>query len=401
MDEDALVKIYGVAKKYLSGHDDPAKITQFPNIVPASTGVYLLASAQAWTSGFFGGLLWQWYAWSLDHPLLVPSAELERLARTWTVPLAVSAQKSSHDVGFLINNTFGADYELTGNNAALPTLIAAAENLLGRFSERTGFTRSWDRMGPYQDPTKTFLVIIDNMMNLELLFHASKITGRDEFAKAAVRHARSVAQKQVRSDGSVWHLLVCDPYSDQILERTTWQGYSDDSTWGRGQAWGIYGFAAAYRWTGIPLFQEKSIQMAEYFLEHLPKDGIPPWDFDAPEPAVKDTSAATIAASGMLYLTSTANSDQLAVSKYASRAKELIQNTLAYARSKPSSFTEKDGHLQIHDLGFESILMHATPNLSYRPPEQISDVGVVYADYYLVEAIRRLESLTARTETIE
>ncbi|KIW89437.1 uncharacterized protein Z519_09593 [Cladophialophora bantiana CBS 173.52] len=393
MDEDAFVKTYGVAIKYSTCHGSIPTITQFPNIVPPSTGAYRLAGPQAWTSGFFAGLLWQWYSWSLDHPLLVPSTELETLARTWTIPLAVSAQKSSHDVGFLINNTFGADYELTGNKAALPTLIAAAENLLGRFSDRTGFTRSWDCMGPYQDPNKTFLVIIDNMMNLELLFHVSKITGKQEFAEAAIKHARNVAQKQIRPDGSVWHLLVCDPHSDQILERTTWQGISDDSTWSRGQAWGIYGFAAAYRWTGITLFQEKSIQMAEYFLSRLPKDGIPPWDFDAPEPAVKDTSAATIAASGMLYLISTARPDQSALSKYLLRAKELVYNTLAYARSKPSSFTEKNGHLQIHDLGFESILMHATPNLSQRPPEQIFDVGVVYADYYLVEALQRLERL--------
>ena len=390
MDEDALLKIYGVAIKYERNKAGSIQPEKFPNIVPPSSGEYEFATADAWTSGFFAGLLWQWYAWSITHPLLVPSSELLELARSWTTPLCTSASKRSHDVGFLINNTFGADYELTSNIAALPVLIEAAQNLLERFSPTTGFTRSWDRQGPFQDPEKTFLVIIDNLMNLELLFHASRASGRMDFANAAIAHSRNTAEKQIREDGSHWHMIVCDTSSGDILERTTWQGYSDDSTWSRGQAWGIYGFAMAYHWTGISLFQETSMKMAEYFLSNLPADGIPAWDFDAPEPAEKDTSAATIAASGLAYLASSAPERPL-FRQYVSRAKDLISTTLAYARSPPVSYS-KEEDLQIIDLGHESILMHATPNLGKKPKRQISDVGVVYADYYLVEALRRLTS---------
>ena len=391
MDEDAFLKIYGVAIKYRGNEADSDQPREFPNIVRPSSGVYEFASREAWTSGFFAGLLWQWYAWSMTHPLLVPSSELLELARAWTTPLHASARKGSHDVGFLINITFGADYELTRNVAALSVLIEAAQNLLERFSPTTGFTRSWDRQGPWQDPDKTFLVIIDNLMNLELLFHASRVSGRMDFANAAIIHSRSTAEKQIREDGSHWSMIVCDTLSGEVLQRTTWQGYSDNSTWSRGQAWGIYGFAMAYHWTGISLFQETSIKMAEYFLSHLPADGVPAWDFDAPEPAEKDTSAATIAASGLIYLASNDLGHPLS-RHYISRAKDLVSTTLAYARSAPVSYSKKRG-LQIIDLGHESILMHATPNLSHKPKQQVSNVGVVYADYYLVEALRRLASL--------
>ena len=288
MDEDAFLKIYRVAIKYRGNEAGSFHPREFPNIVPPSSGVHESASREAWTSGFFAGLLWQWYACSITHPLIVPSSELLELARAWTTPLHASARKRSHDVGFPINNSFGADYELTRSLAALPILNEAAQNLLEHFSPTTGFTRSWDRQGPYQDPDKTFLVIIDNLMNLELLFHASRVSGNMNFANAATIRSRSTAEKQIREDGSHWSMIVCDTLSGEVLQRTTWQGYSDDSTWSRGQAWGIYGFAMAYHWTGISLFQETSMKMAEYFLSRLPTDGIPAWDSNAPKPAEKD-----------------------------------------------------------------------------------------------------------------
>ena len=391
MDEDAFLKLYGVAIKCRGNEAGPVQPRGIPNIISPSNGVCKFASREAWTSGFFAGLLWQWYAWSITHPLLVPSSELLGLARAWTTPLHASARKRSHDVGFLINNTFGADYELTRNTAALPILIEAAQNLLERFSPTTGFTRSWDRRGLYQDPDKIFLVIIDNLMNLELLFYASRVSGRIGFANAVITHFRSTAEKQIREDGSHWSMIVCDTLSGEVLQHTTWQGYSDDSTWSRGQAWGVYGFAMAYHWTGVSLFQETSMKMAEYFLNHLPADGVPAWDFDAPEPAAKDTSAATIAASGLIYLASNDPGHPLS-RHYISRARDLVSTTLAYARSAPVSYSKKGG-LEIFDLGHESILMHATPNLSHKPKQQVSGVGVVYADYYLVEALRRFASL--------
>ena len=197
--------------------------------------------------------------------------------------------------------------------------------------------------------------------------------------------------KSIREDGSHWSVIVCDTLSGEVLQRTTWQGYSDDSTWSRGQAWGIYGFAMAYHWTVISLFQETSMKMAEYFLSHLPADGVPAWNFDAPEPAEKDTSAATIAASGLIYLASNDSRHPL-FRHYISRAKALVSTTLAYARSASVSYSKKGG-LHTIDLSHESILMLATLDLSDKPKQQVFDVGVVYADYYLVEALRRLASL--------
>ena len=148
MDEDASLKIYGVAIKYMGNEAGSDQPRGFPNIVRPSSGVYGFASREAWTSGFFAGLLWQWYAWSMTHPLLVPSIELLELARAWSTPLHATARKRSHDVGFLINITFGVDYELTKDIADLSVLIEAAQNLLECFSPTTGFTRSWDRQGP-------------------------------------------------------------------------------------------------------------------------------------------------------------------------------------------------------------------------------------------------------------
>ena len=391
MAEDAFLKIHGVAIKCRVNEAGSVQPREFPNIVPPSSRLYEFASREAWTSGFFAGFLWQWYAWSMTYPLLVPSTELLELAWEWTTPLHASARKKSYDVGFLTNNTFGAEYEFTRNIAALLVLIEAAQNLLERFSPTTGFTWSWDRQGPYQDPDQTFLVIIDNLMNLELLFHASRVSGRMYFANAASFHSQSTAEKQIREDGSHWPLIVCDTFSGKVLQRTTWQGYSDDSTWSRGQAWGIYGFAMAYHWTGISLFQETSMKMAEYFLSHLPADGVPAWNFNAPEPAEKDTSAATIAASGSIYLASS-NIGYPPSRHYISRARDLVSTTLAYAHSALVPHSRKGG-LQIIDLRHESILMHATPNLNDKPNQQVSDVGVVCADYYLVEALRRSASL--------
>ena len=152
-----------------------------------------------------------------------------------------------------------------------------------------------------------------------------------------------------------------------------------------------YVLAIAYHWTGISLFQDTSMRTAEYFLSHLPADGVPAWDSDAPEPAAKDTSAATIAASGLIYLASSDPKHPLS-RHYIPRAKDLIRTTLAYARSGPLSYSKKGG-LEIIDLGHESSLMPATPNLSNKPKQQVSDVGVVYADYYLVEALHRFASL--------
>ena len=191
---------------------------------------WVLTHWQSWTDGFFPGILWQ---------LSIIDEDIVPLSREWTKSLATYATMPSHDVGFIINNSFGKGYRLTGKAEYLPTLKTAADTLSNRFNSNIGATRSWD-FGHY-----TYPVIIDNMMNIALLFEVAKSFNNTPFYSQAISHAKTSMMHHIRDDGTSFHLVDFD-LSGNIINKNTVQGLSKKSTWARGQAWGIHGFITSY-----------------------------------------------------------------------------------------------------------------------------------------------------------
>jgi rhamnogalacturonyl hydrolase YesR len=312
-----------------------------------------------WTSGFFAGVLWQLASHTKSELLVVE-------ARRWTEGLASQATISNHDLGFMIGNSFGLGYQHTGDPGLLPVLTTAAATLVARFDDRVGAIRSWN-FEPFQYP-----VIIDSLMNLELLFLVARLNQDPSLADIAVQHADKVRQNHVRNDGSSYHVVDYSASSGAVRWRGTHQGKSDSSTWARGQAWGIYGFTMVYRETGEQRFLEAAIQMADYFLANLPADGIPFWDFSADPGEPRDSSAAAIAASALWELANLAE-DDATCAQY-----KLVSLNLVEALQEPGFW--------VADTGLPALLGRATGHF---PQRSEVEVPIIYADYYLVEAMRR------------
>lgn len=311
----------------------------------------------AWTSGFFAGVLWQLYDCTGEQELLAQ-------ATRWTDGLRDQTAVPSHDIGLIIGSSFGRGHLSTGSEPYRKVMLEAARNLAARFDPRVGAIRSW--------AAYTYPVVIDNMMNLEILFWASRNGGSDSLAQVAAAHAATTARDHVRPDGTTYHVVDYDPESGDVLWRGTVQGLSDTSTWARGQAWGIYGFTVAYRETGEPLFLETACRVADAFLERLPDDWVPCWDFDAAclpgEP--KDASAAAVAASGLWELASLVD-DWTTSRRYRWASTALVDEL------------SSDGYSATRE-GLPALLLHSTGN---RPRHIEVDVPTIYAEYYFVEAL--------------
>ncbi len=313
-----------------------------------------------WTSGFFPGMLWYMYEYTKD-------TEWKKHAQQWTAGLEFEKYNSkTHDLGFMLYTSFGNGYRLTKRSHYKNVLIAAANTLITRYNPKVGCIQSWEQ-GKWKYP-----VIIDNMMNLELLFWASKITGNSKYATIAIHHANTTLKNQFREDGSSWHVLDYDPKTGNIRSKTTAQGYSDDSSWARGQAWGLYGFTMTYRETKDSTYLNQAEKIAEYIIQNLEKTKIPYWDFKAPYiPFVhKDASAAAITASALLELSSFSKKSHL----YCKIAEEILHQLctpeyLAKAKS--------NGNF---------ILNHS---IGHKPDNSEVDVPLIYADYYFIEALLR------------
>jgi len=311
---------------------------------------------QSWTDGFFPGILWQ---------LSLIDGTIESQASLWTLPLKQHAFMPSHDVGFIINNSFGKAYRVTGDPTYLLTIEVAAQTLANRYNPSVQATRSWD-FGSYQFP-----VIIDNMMNLSLLYAASNLFDVEPYYSTALNHAATTAKHHVRENGSSYHLVDFNNETGKVIGKSTVQGLNDDSTWARGQAWGIYGFTIAFIETGQNEFKEVAISMAKFFIDNLPNDHIPFWDFNVSngsEP--RDSSAAAIASAGLWLLSSQGIDKKL--------SNQFQQASLAITSSllTPSYFNS--------DLNYPALLLHATGN---KPSEKEVDTSLIYADYYFIEAL--------------
>jgi unsaturated chondroitin disaccharide hydrolase len=338
-----------------------------PSRFPRSTlanGTWRLEDSDTWTSGFFPGCLW------LMHGSTA-AAEWRSWATDWTAEMEGEKNDTgSHDIGFKIFCSFGNGYRLTGDPAWPSVIRAGAQSLSTRFNTVVGCTRSWNN--------RNFPVIIDNLMNLEILFWSARNGGDPAWYDMAVSHALRTRQDHVRVNGSTYHLVDYHPGTGAILSRGTVQGYSDQSTWARGQAWGLYGFTMAYRETGDSRFLETARLVADYFIDHLPADHVPYWDFDAPgipnEP--KDCSAAAIAASGLMELV-TFDPDGAARARYRDAASDILASlcTPAYLAEGSNS---------------SGILQHGVGN---KPSNGEVDVSLIYGDYYFLEALLRYQAL--------
>lgn len=325
-----------------------------------------------WTSGFFPGCLWLLYDITGETDYLTRAAQ-------WTNNLEQEAYTSNMDLGFMIMLSYGYGYQLTENPEYQPVILQAAESLAGRYDPNVGCIRSWD-WGVWQYP-----VIIDSMMSLNLLFWAADNGGPAYFKDIAIHHAAQIRKEHVRPDGGTYHVVDYDPQTGEVLDKMTWQGYARESTWARGQAWGLYGFTVAYQETNDPNMLDTAVLLADYYVEHLPNDAVPYWDFNAPDipDTPKDSSSAAIASSGLLQLSTLVN-DPIKQRQYIQTA----QNTLAAL----STSAAQNGYLA-EDLSeaalSPSILMHCCDH----SPAGRTDMGTIYADYYYLEALKRYDHI--------
>lgn len=317
-----------------------------------------------WCSGFYPGTLLYLYQQTGDEEML---QEAERIMG---VLEKEQYNKTTHDLGFMMYCSFGNAKEIAPKPEYKEILVNSAKSLSSRFDPEVGCIRSWDSR------EEDFIVIIDNMMNLELLFWATQETGDSSYYDIAITHANTTIANHFRPDYSSYHVLNYDPQSGEVKQKKTAQGYSDESAWARGQAWGLYGFTVMYRFTKDEMYLDQAEKIADFILSHpnFPEDKITYWDFNAPDiPAAKrDVSAATIIASALLELGDYTNDENK--EEYFNTAETIIKN-LSSATYKAEIGTNG---------GF--ILKHSVGHI---PQGTEVDVPLTYADYYFVEAMKR------------
>jgi len=340
-----------------------AQDTVFPKVTDPQTGAWKTTSESAWTSGFFAGCLWQLYQYT-------ERATHREYAQVFTDALFNQQFRShDHDGGFIILPSYGELLRIGKDSSAVAQLVQAAQGLSLLFDEQIGCTRSWD-WGNWNFP-----VIIDNMMNLELLFLATELSGQTSYAQQAISHADKTLENHVRSDGSTFH--VVDYNSDgSVAWQGTRQGWDDASTWSRGQAWAVYGFTLAYRYTGLQRYLLAAQKTADWFLAHLPADTIPWYDFSDPNiPEVsKDASAAAIVASALYELA------------------DFSETSRGYQAAADMLLTALVAEYLSAGTPHQSILQRASQWKD--DPER----GAIYGDYYVLQAAWRSQSSKATTQ---
>jgi rhamnogalacturonyl hydrolase YesR len=307
------------------------------------------------------------------------NAEVLRYAKEYTARVEQEKYTTdNHDVGFMIFCSFGNGYRLTGDLAYKEVINTASQSLATRYSDKVGLIRSWD----FNKDKWQYPVIIDNMMNLEMLMWSAKVTGNNRFADISVSHANKTMEHFYRPDMSCYHVVSYDTISGLPHKKQTHQGFSDTSSWSRGQGWGLYGYTFMYRETKDPKYLEMAKKIADYMINHprMPKDYIPYWDFDAPgipnEP--RDASAASLMASALIEL-----------SEYVE--KTLAKKYLKVAEIQLRTLATPEYTAKIGENG-NFILKHSVGSL---PHKSEVDVPLTYADYYYVEALVRMKKKTS------
>ena len=337
-----------------------------------SDGSLALVHPNDWCSGFFPGSLWQVYAYTHDEYW-----RRQAISFTWPIEEA-KWNKGTHDLGFMINNSFGKAYELTGERSYRDVVLQAARTLSSRFNPTVGCIRSWD----FNRDRWMYPVIIDNMMNLEMLFRATQLTGDSLYWKIAVSHADTTMKYHFRPDYSSYHVVDYDSGKGGARWRGTFQGARDDSFWARGQAWAVYGYTMCYRFTRDPRYLAQACGIADFLLSlDWPEDFVPYWDMKPDIPGItyyRDTSAAAIIASAFYELSTYA--DKELSSRYREAANKMTDSLQRHYQSQPG---ENQGFLLIHSVG-------------HYPGGSEIDVPLSYADYYYLEAVMRRETVSIK-----
>jgi unsaturated chondroitin disaccharide hydrolase len=337
------------------------------NIAPGETAwACREVCPQEWCSGFWPGILWYDYEATADTAIL-------HQAERFTDELAsiVNSPIYDHDLGFIIFTSMGNGYRLTGNKQYKHMIFEAADSLATLYNETVGTICSWPRHKKQLGGHNT---IMDNMINIEMLYWVARNGGNPSLYNIATRHAETTMRNQFRDDYTSFHVALYDEFTGEFLRGCTHQGYSDDSMWARGQAWAIYGFTMVYRETHDPKFLDFVTKVTDVYLNRLPKDMIPYWDFDDPAipNAPRDASAACIVASALLELADYVSSDKSAI-YYDSAVKMLTElSTKRY---------------QSRDVN-HAFLLHS---VGHHPAGTEIDYSIIYADYYYLEALLRLK----------
>lgn len=321
-----------------------------------------------WCSGFFPGSLCYLYQLTNDKSWLLQS-------KRFTEALdSIQYLTWHHDVGFMIGSSYLNIYRLNPNKAYKKAIIQTAKSLCTRFRKKAGVIQSWNVDRGWQSKRGwTCPVIIDNMMNLELLFEATRLSGDSTYWKVAVSHANKTLENQFRKDGSCYHVVDYDPNNGAVLHRQTAQGYADNSAWARGQAWAVYGYTVCYRYTHDRKYLDQAVKTLNFVMQNpnLPNDLIPYWDFDAPnipnEP--RDASSAACIASALYEM-----NNYLPDNGYTSLADRIIRSLSSPEYRAPLG---KNGCF---------LLMHSVGSI---PHNNEIDVPLNYADYYFLEALTR------------
>ncbi len=325
-----------------------------------------------WVSGFFPGVLWQLYEYS-------GRGEFKRYAEMMTTRVEPAKKMTStHDLGFMLYCSFGHGYRLTGNKHYRDVIYEGTQSLLTRWNERLGVMKSWQTAKRWQYP-----VIIDNMMNLEMLCFMTREFSDSRYMEIAEKHAQTTIKNHFRPDYSTWHVVSYDTISGGIEKKVTGQGWADESSWSRGQSWGLYGYTMMYRETRNRQYLEQARHIANFLVNHprMPKDKVPYWDYDVPTipNAKRDASAAAIMASALIELS------QLDSGRKAKK-------WLAFAKEQLRSLSS-DEYLAAEGEQGGFIIKHG---VGHHQANSEVDVPLTYADYYYIEALLRLKNLPGK-----
>ena len=327
-------------------------------------GKLVTASYDWWCSGFFPGVLWYIYEYNGND-------QFKELAIKETAKVEpVKYITDHHDVGFMINCSYGHQYRLTGDEHALEVLRTAAQSLTGAFTEEVGCIKSW----PFVKDGFSWVypVIIDNMMNLELLMSIANMDNGEWLRHVAVSHADVTMKNHFRDDYTTWHLVDYVPGVGDVNKKITVQGLADSSAWARGQAWALYGYTMMYQQTDDKKYLIQAQNIGDMIEGYLPEDGVPYWDFNDPKipDTYRDASAAAVMASAYIALGAVAENGK---------------NYLAIAEKQLRTLASDEYLAAPGEIG-GFILKHSVGNL---PEDAEVDVPLTYADYYFMEALMR------------
>ena len=346
-------------------------VDKFPKTYFPTTGKYEWSNSGWWCSGFYPGTLLYLYQQTKDTALY------NEAKRILTVLKKEEFNTSTHDLGFMMYCSFGNANLINPSATYKEILLNSAKSLSTRFSPAVGCIKSWD------GKPNEYLVIIDNMMNLKLLFWATQVSGDSSFYKIAVTHANTTIKNHFRADNSSYHVLNYNATTGAVQQKKTAQGYADESAWARGQAWGLYGYTETYRETKDATYLDQANKIAQFILLHpnFPRDKIAYWDFNAPNipNALRDASAAAIMASAFLELSGYVNKK---LSKQYFKIAETILKNLSTDNYKAAAGTN-GGFILKHGLG-------------HMPNKTEVDVPLTYGDYYFVEAMMRYKDLVKK-----